>query len=214
MTYYYVETDGMVYLVREQSRLVFPHECTQLPFEVAVERSMEIAGQEILYCKPLLDHHPRDWYHKDQIPGLDEAAPLVRLAVHTTLPRVVTEAVIMKEEQLLLVKASRGFNADQWTIPGGFVGYGETPEEATEREVQEELGVSCRLGRFLGWESFLGKRSYAMWYMFFYEVMIESEAFRPAPDEIAEIRWFPLPEALAHLEGVKRTKIHALYGSR
>lgn len=213
MTYFYVETDGMVYLTKEQDRLVFPQERSQLPCEIEVVEHMQVAGQEVLYCKPLLDHHPRDWYHKDLIPGLDEAVPLVRLAVHTTLPRVVTEAVIQRDGELLLVKASRGFNAGQWTLPGGFVGYGETPEKATEREVREELGVPCRLGRFLGVESFFGKRSYSTWYMFFYEVTLDNEAFRPAPDEISEIDWFPLPEALTHLEGAKRTKILALYGS-
>ncbi len=214
MAYYYVETDGMVYLIREQDRLVFPHEHAHLPFEVGVEAQMEITGQKILYCKPFLSYYPREWYHKDQIPGMDEVVPLVRLAVHTTLPRVVTEAVIAREEELLLVKASRGFNAGQWTLPGGFVGYGETPEEATAREVQEELGVPCHLGRFLGVESFFGKKSYCMWYMFFYEVTLDHEIFQPAPDEIAEIRWFPLSDALAHLEGAKRLKVQTLYDQR
>lgn len=212
MAYYYLETDGRVYLIEERGRLAFPQERQQLPCEVEVLRQIEIAGEKVLYCKPLIDYYPRDWQHKDLIPSLDRAQPLVRLAVHTSLPRVVTEALIPGEAgQLLLVKASRGFNAGQWTLPGGFVGYGETPEQATEREVGEEIGVPCQLKRFLGLESFFGSQSYSMWYMFFYEVELRGMVFRPAPDEIAEIGWFPLAAALAQLQGVKRKVVQAFY---
>jgi NADH pyrophosphatase NudC (nudix superfamily) len=46
--------------------------------------------------------------------------------------------------------------------------------------------------------------------MFFYEVELLSEEFRPAPDEIEEVRWFPLEEAVKLLRGVKRKKLEEL----
>jgi 8-oxo-dGTP diphosphatase len=42
----------------------------------------------------------------------------------------------------------------QWEIPGGKLEPGEPAEDAVRREIQEELGVSVSLERFLGAKSF------------------------------------------------------------
>ena len=175
---------------------------------------MIVAGREVLYCEPMLDYHPREWHHKDEIPGKENVDPLVRQAVHHTLPRVVAEAVIRKQDQLLLVKPLRGFNAGQWTLPGGFVSYGEAPAQSVAREVGEEVGAPCRVGKLVGVETFLGKKSFYTWHMFFYEVELLGEEFHPAPDEIEEVRWFPFAEAIQALQGPKRQRIEELLSSR
>ncbi len=208
--YYYIETDGMVYLVQRDDRWTLPHSPQEIPFEFEPRETMIIAGHEVFYCDPELPHHPREWHHKDEIPGLENVDPLVRLTVHHTLPRVVTEAIIHKGDQFLLVKPSRGFNAGQWTLPGGFVSYAESPAEALEREVKEEVGTPCRVGKLLGIESFVGKKSFYTWHMLFYEVELLSEEFRPAPDEIEEVCWFSQREARSLLEGAKRRIIERL----
>ncbi|MFI9548442.1 NUDIX domain-containing protein [Streptomyces sp. NPDC052016] len=38
---------------------------------------------------------------------------------------------------------------DYWDIPGGYVETGESPLQAASREVQEELGITPKLGRLL-----------------------------------------------------------------
>jgi ADP-ribose pyrophosphatase YjhB (NUDIX family) len=210
--YYYIETDGMVYLVEEGGRLRFPRSVEGLGFEVEVKWPMVVEGKEVLFSKPKIEYYPEEWWPKDRIPLLDEADPLVRAAVHLSLPRIVAEGVIVEGGKILLVKASRGFLKGLWNLPGGFVGYGEAPAEAVAREVAEEVGSPCRVGRLLGVESFIGKKSSMHWHMFFYEVELLGREFHPATDEIVEVRWFPLIEAVELLgDRVMSRKIRELF---
>jgi len=43
---------------------------------------------------------------------------------------------------LLLVHMSRGLDAGRWTMPGGGVEWGEHPDAAVLRELEEETGIS------------------------------------------------------------------------
>jgi len=207
---YYVEVDGQVYLVQHNGRWTLPHQDDGLPFDVESHGHMVIRGEDVVYCTPQLDHHPHEWHHKDAIPGMDDAEPIVREAVHYTLPRVVAEAVIERDGHLLLVKPSRGFNEGFWTLPGGFVSYGESPAECVAREVLEEVGVSCRVGPCLGVETFMGRKSFYTWHMFFYRVRIDSDEFHPPADEIQDVQWFAMGDAVNALRGVMERKLQSL----
>ncbi|HIC96409.1 TPA: NUDIX hydrolase [Candidatus Bipolaricaulota bacterium] len=214
--YYYIEIDGMVYLVEEGGRLRFPRspELEGLDFRLEVKHRMVIEGKEVLFSKPEIDYYPKEWWPKDKIPLLDKVDPLVRAAVHLSLPRVVVEGVTVRGGKILLVKAKRGYLKGRWNLPGGFVGYGESPEEAVKREVEEEIGARCATGRLLGVESFIGESSYSHWFMFFYEMHLleQVKEFRPAADEIAEVRWFPLQEAIELIGSpVMRKKVREIY---
>lgn len=63
---------------------------------------------------------------------------------------LVVAGVIEKAGKFLLTQrfehASQG---GLWEFPGGKVEAGETPEQALERELQEELAISTRTGRWL-----------------------------------------------------------------
>ncbi len=207
---YYVETDGQVYLVPRHGRWTLPDDTDGLPFEVASHGRMMVQGEDVVYCTPQLDEHPHEWHHKDDLPGMDDAEPIVREAVHYTLPRVVAEAVIERDGRLLLVKPSRGFNEGFWTLPGGFVSYGESPAESVAREVREEVGVGCQIGECLGVETFMGRASFYTWHMFFYRADVDSDDFEPPVDEIQDVRWFGLHEAVDALRGVMERKLQSL----
>src|SRR6201989_3012499 len=62
-------------------------------------------------------------------------------------PRVAAGALIRDPYgRILLVKPTY---KDGWDIPGGYVEPGESPAQACQREIREEIGLSRELGRLL-----------------------------------------------------------------
>ncbi len=212
MKHYYAETDGQVYLIEEEGKLRFPKSLDELFFEVEKTRLITIGKEKVVYCRPKLSSHPYDWWHKDEIPAMNRVDPLVRKAVNTTLPRVVTEAVVKKKGKILLVKPKRGYTKGKWTLPGGFAKYGESPIQSLKRELKEEVGVEGKIEKLLTVESKIGERTNFHWYMFFYQVSLPHENFSPSQDEIEEVRWFNLKEGIISLgDGLMAHTIKKLY---
>ena len=59
-------------------------------------------------------------------------------------PRVAVGAIVFKEDKVLLVLRGKPPAENLWSIPGGSVELGETLQEATEREIMEESGITIR----------------------------------------------------------------------
>ena len=77
---------------------------------------------------------------------------------------------------------------DDWSLPKGKLERGETPAEAAVREVEEETGARCALGRALGTTRHVdrkGRDKLVHWWL------MEVESTRPfvPNDEIDEVRW-------------------------
>ena len=59
----------------------------------------------------------------------------------------VVTALIRKEDHLLLGLRPEGSTlAGIWEFPGGKIEAGESPEEALQRELNEELGIEAEIG--------------------------------------------------------------------
>ena len=66
-------------------------------------------------------------------------------------PSVGANAVVMREERVLLIRRS---DDGLWALPGRLVEVGEAIAEATARELREEAGVEAEAARRLGvWDS-------------------------------------------------------------
>lgn len=57
--------------------------------------------------------------------------------------------VVNAQNELLMVRRAQDPERGKWGLPGGFVDRGETIEEALNREVMEETGLSVTSSRYL-----------------------------------------------------------------
>ncbi len=65
-------------------------------------------------------------------------------------PTPCVDGVLIKDENVLLIKRGHSPYEGKWALPGGFVEYGETTENAVTREFQEETGLSVTIDRLVG----------------------------------------------------------------
>jgi 8-oxo-dGTP diphosphatase len=66
---------------------------------------------------------------------------------------VGTAALIINPlNRLLMIRRSLNatHGAGQWAVPGGWLDYGETPEEGVLRELKEEVDIDAKQARFVG----------------------------------------------------------------
>lgn len=99
--------------------------------------------------------------------------------------------MIRKKDQVLLgQRPESGSLAGAWEFPGGKIEVGESPEEALERELHEELGINAEIGAL--------KFSITHHYgdvgilLLFFEVQYWKG--EPKPQHHNEIKWVPISE--------------------
>jgi 8-oxo-dGTP pyrophosphatase MutT (NUDIX family) len=102
--------------------------------------------------------------------------------------------VVVRDGRLALVHRPR---YDDWTLPKGKLDPGETFEDAALREVAEETGLLCRLGRELP-EIHYDVRGRPKVVRYWLMEVADETPFVPG-EEVDEIRWVEPTEALALL---------------
>ena len=66
-------------------------------------------------------------------------------------PKLTTDAVVFDSAgRLLLIKRKSPPFQGRYALPGGFVEYGETVEEAALRELKEETGITAKMQHLVG----------------------------------------------------------------
>jgi 8-oxo-dGTP diphosphatase len=55
--------------------------------------------------------------------------------------RLAAGVYVMRDSQILLLERAAGMMIGFWSVPGGIVDPGETPQEAAARELMEETGL-------------------------------------------------------------------------
>jgi len=65
-------------------------------------------------------------------------------------PSLTVDAIILVDGKLLLIQRGQDPFKGSYALPGGFVEYGESVEEAVEREVKEETGLDAEVRELVG----------------------------------------------------------------
>lgn len=103
----------------------------------------------------------------------------------------VVAALIVRDGRLLIARRPEGKHmAGRWEFPGGKLECGESPEEAIEREIREELAAEIRAGRVYQAIAYSYPEKDVL--LLFYAAAVVSG--EPRPVEEAEIRWITLEE--------------------
>jgi 8-oxo-dGTP diphosphatase len=87
---------------------------------------------------------------------------------------------------------------DDWSLPKGKLDPGEGFEEAALREVEEETGLRCELGRELGETRYRDNKDRPKVVRYWAMDVKDGGEFEPN-DEVDELRWVPIDEAKAML---------------
>ncbi len=192
----FVETDGQVYLVKDRGVYRFPRSTEKLPFHTTETGRMDFGTDLVVRVHPELSYHPEEWFNRDDLFSRHDVDDLVKKAVYMTMPRLVAEAALVRSADVLMVKARRGFSKGYWNLPGGFLDFGEPPEVAVEREVEEEIGADITLDGLLGvyHSGFPGKPTFTMGFV--YRGHTEAREFTLKPDEIEDVAWHPIHKGL------------------
>jgi len=104
---------------------------------------------------------------------------------------------------------------DGWLTPGGTVNENETPREGCAREVSEELGLNCKIGRLLGlgYRSRHGDKVENIQFVFWGAVLSyeDESAISLQEEELEEYRFCPVNQLGKHLNEHLANRIKLAY---
>ncbi len=118
-------------------------------------------------------------------------------------PILVVAACIIKEQYVLLARRHQPSLPEahlKWELPGGRVEFGESPEEAIEREIREELGIDIEVDHLLPhvqsniYHRANGTTIHTV--VLAFESVLPRGSQNPKPNDpaVSEVRWIALPD--------------------
>ncbi|MFC2001987.1 NUDIX domain-containing protein [Chloroflexota bacterium] len=108
-------------------------------------------------------------------------------------PLPVAVAITVKGKKFLLIKRGLAPKKGTWGNPSGFIEVGETPEEASLRELKEETGISGQVVRLVGALRIEDREVYGDMLVVTYLIKAGNEDITPG-DEVEDARFFDIAE--------------------
>jgi ADP-ribose pyrophosphatase YjhB (NUDIX family) len=116
------------------------------------------------------------------------------------LTRVPCVGAVIRDDAGRLLMILRGHDPGRglWSIPGGRIEPGETPEQAVVREVKEETGLDVSCGPLLGTTELPGLDGAIVDIQDYYAFLVPGSArVASAGDDAADVRWVSEEHATA-----------------
>ena len=119
-----------------------------------------------------------------------------------------TEALIVNEHgEVLLIKRGQEPQKGWWGLPGGYVGWNETVEQAAKREAEEETGLVVKSVEFFGLyddpkRDLDGRQNIGHCFI----AQVEG-SLKKQDEEVEDIQWFSLDTLPEHIAFDHRTMI-------
>lgn len=110
------------------------------------------------------------------------------------------------ELELLMVHRPKHLD---WSLPAGKLNPGETLAECALREVHEETGLICELGRDLGMVDYIDQRGRVR-QVHYWEMDAISGSFTPCA-EVDAVAWVPLVESLNYFTNERDLKMASAF---
>ena len=133
------------------------------------------------------------------------------MTIPSKAPRVGCGALIRNaQNEILLVKRLRDPEAGHWGFPGGKVDFGETDQQATVREVKEELGIDIRLGPLAHLVNYIDLSEDQHWLAPVYNAtIVTGNPEILEPDALADWKWYSEEKLPALLTEATRQTVKA-----
>jgi 8-oxo-dGTP diphosphatase len=129
----------------------------------------------------------------DPSSNLGEPTIISRKMIFMKAPRIISAAVLKKDNKVLLVKEVLEDNKEHWIFPGGGVEFGETVEEAAKREMKEEVGLDVDIKELIGFKEIIRTHFDYHTVIFFFLAKPLGEEIRKI-ENVLEAKYFTLEE--------------------
>lgn len=103
---------------------------------------------------------------------------------------IVAAGIVIEHGKVLLSRRKKGSHlAGMWEFPGGKADAGEDPRAALRRELEEELGITTRIGEIVDVAFHRYDDAGKAVLLLFFEAERESGSPEPSAIDVAEVAW-------------------------
>jgi 8-oxo-dGTP diphosphatase len=126
-------------------------------------------------------------------------------------PILCVDAITLVDNKVLMIKRKNDPFAGTYTLPGGYVDFGETTRDAIVREVKEETGLDVKVIATLGMYDDPKRDPRAHNVSMVYICAFLGGTEKPNPDESEEVKWVPIDDLGKYTIGFDHLKMIKSY---